>query len=230
MGGISRGWTHLVMLGGADTWPAIGVPEQRQSHEAPSTWIAARSRKVRLRRYAKAMGWDITSDGVLVGEIEGMAVRAYEDHGRSTVVEMLAPGLLPRMEMIPVERHVAQVSDGMREVHLGDRWFEDVYVVRADEPWMARAVIDESARRALLAAPVQTWITRDDRLVARSRARIEPLDLFARATALRVLLLAVPWEAYDDPWHLPSQVSVQEAVDARRSQPVERQPSMPRYA
>lgn len=218
------------MLGGADHWPAAGVPAQRQPLEASTSWIAARSRKVRLRRYARAMGWDISHDGVLVGEIEGLAVRAYEDHGRTTVVEMLAPGRLPRMEMIPVERYVPQVSDGMREVHLGDHWFEDVYVVRADEPWMARAVIDESARRALLAAPVQTWATFDDRVVARSRARIEPLDLFARATALRVLLLAVPWEAYDDPWTLPSQTAVARAVADRRAQPVERLPSMPRYA
>ena len=219
-----------VMLGGADHWPTAGVPAQRQPYETSSSWIAAHSRKVRLRRYARAMGWDISHDGVMVGEIEGLAVRAYEDHGRTTVVEMLAPGRLPRMEMIPAERYVAQVSDGMREVHLGDRWFEDVYVVRADEPWMARAVIDESARRALLAAPVQTWTTCDDRVVARSRARIEPLDLFARATALRVLLLAVPWEAYVDPWTLPAQSAVNEAVEARRSRPVERQPSMPRYA
>jgi hypothetical protein len=195
-----------------------------------TSWLSGHSRKVRLRRYARAMGWDVTTSGAIVGEIDGVSVRSYEERGRSTVIELVAPGVLPRMEMVAADRHIPQVSDGMREVHLGDRWFEEVYVVRADEPWMARAVIDEGARRALLAAPVQTWITRDDRLVARSRARIEPLDLFARATALRVLLLAVPWEAYDDPWHLPSQVSVQEAVDARRSQPVERQPSMPRYA
>lgn len=218
------------MLGGADTWPAVGLPAQRQPYDASTSWLAAHSRKVRLRRYARAMDWDISNDGVMVGEIEGLSVRAYEDHGRTTVVEMLAPGRLPRMEMIPAERYVVQVSDGMREVHLGDRWFEDVYVVRADDPWMARAVIDEGARRALLAAPVQNWTTFDDRVVARSRARIEPLDLFARATALRVLLLAVPWEAYDDPWTLPTQAAVNEAVEARRARPVERQPSMPRFA
>jgi hypothetical protein len=205
------------------------VPEPRVPHEA-STWIAAHSRKVRLRRYARAMGWDLTTEGVLVGDIEGVSVRAYEDRAQSTVVELLAPAVLPVMEMLPLERHVAQVSDGMRDVHLGDTHFESVYVLRAAEPWMARAIVDSQVRRALLAAPLQAWTMNGDRLVARCRARIEPLDLFARATALRVLLLAVPWEAYNDRDTLPSLGAVTEAIAARRAKPTERLPSMPRLA
>ena len=205
------------------------LPEQRRGADA-SSWLAAHSRHVRLRRYAHAMGWSVTTDGALVGDIEGVAVRAYEERGRSTVVELVAPGLLPRMEMVPLERHVAQVSDGMREVHLGDARFEETYVVRAAEPWMARAVIDQGARRALLAAPLQTWTTHEDRLVARSRARIEPLDLFARATALRVLLFSVPWEAYEQRWALPSREAITAAVEARRLRESDPLPSMPRFA
>ena len=86
------------------------------------------SRRVRLRRYARAMGWDLTTSGVLVGDIEGIGVRAYEDRARTTVVELLAPGVLPRMEMVNADTHLAQVSDGMRDVHLGDAVFERQYV------------------------------------------------------------------------------------------------------
>ncbi|MBI1378877.1 MAG: hypothetical protein GC157_15575 [Frankiales bacterium] len=185
---------------------------------------------MRLRRYARAMGWDLTTSGVLVGDVEGVAVRAYEERGRSTVIELVAPGVLPRMEMVVADRHVAQVGDGMRDVHLGDPTFEARYVVRAAEPWFARAVVDATVRRALLAAPAQTWVTRDDRLVGRSSSKLEPLDLFARATALRTLIAAVPWEAYEDRTTPPALEAVQGIVTERRSRPIERLPSMPRHA
>ena len=80
------------------------------------------------------MGWDLTTNGVLVGDIDGVSVRAYEDRGRTTVIELVAPGALPRMEMVVADRHLAQVSDGMRDVHLGDPVFEQVYIVRAADP------------------------------------------------------------------------------------------------
>ncbi|HET7901369.1 MAG TPA: hypothetical protein VFL59_09290 [Candidatus Nanopelagicales bacterium] len=207
-----------------------GVPAQRSPHELPSSWLATHSRKVRLRRYARAMGWDVTTDGALVGEVGGLAVRAYEDRTHATVLEMAAPGLLPLMEMVGSESRVAQVGDGMREVHLGDPVFEKHYVVRAAEPWMARAVIDHVVRRALMSAPEQSWITVGERLVSRSRARIEPLDLFARATALRVLVHAIPWEAYGDAHTLPTHEAVTAALAERRAIPTETLPSMPRHA
>ena len=207
-----------------------GIPAQRSATDVPASWLAGHSRRVRLRRYARAMNWDLTTDGALVGEVEGLAVRAYEDRARSTVLEMCAPGVLPRMEMLPAEQHVAQVSDGMREVHLGDALFEAHYAIRAAEPWMARALIDAPVRRALLSAPTQSWVTQDDRVIARSRCRIEPLDLFARATALRVLISAVPWEAYTERTALPTQDAVMDAMTQRRSRPVEYLPSMPHRA
>ena len=211
------------------TSPAV-APARASAHEAGSSWMAGHSRRMRLRRYARAMGWDLTTTGVLVGDVDGVAVRAFEDRFHATVLEFVAPGVLPRMETVLAAAHVAQVSDGMRDVHVADAHFESVYVVRAAEPWMARAVFDETVRRALLAAPRQTWTTRDDRLVARTDGPVEPLDLFARATALRTVIAAVPWEAYEDRRTLPSLEKVQAVVAERRSRPVEILPSMPRRA
>ena len=213
--------------------PASRLPTRRSGatpHEAGTSWLSGHSRRVRLRRYARAMGWDLTTTGVLVGEVDGVAVRAYEDRLHSAVLEFVAPGVLPRMEMVYATAHVAQVSDGMRDVHLGDVMFEKQYVVRASEPWMARAVVDSSVRRALLSAPRQTWATKDDRLIARSGARLEPLDLFARATALRTVIAAVPWEAYADRLTPPTLEQVQAVVSERRMRPIEVLPSMSRHA
>ncbi len=206
------------------------APPHASAHDSGTSWLAGHSRRVRLRRYARAMGWDLTTSGVLVGEIEGVAVRAFEDRAHATVLELVAPGVLPRMEMVAADKHVAQLSDGMRDVHLGDPHFEKYYVVRAAEPWLARAVIDATVRRALLAAPAQSWTTKDDRLTGRSGARLEPLDLFARATALRALVRAVPWEAYTDRLTTPTREAVQEAMSERGLRPSEILPSMPRRA
>ncbi|MFM2078010.1 MAG: hypothetical protein RJA49_1900 [Actinomycetota bacterium] len=199
-------------------------------HEAGTSWLSTHSRRVRLRRYARAMGWDLTTSGVLVGDIEGIGVRAYEDRARTTIVELLAPGVLPRMEMVNADTHLAQVSDGMRDVHLGDAVFERQYVVRAADPWMARAVIDLNVRRSLISAPRQTWTTKEDRLVSRSSVRCEPLDLLARATALRTVIAAVPWEAYADRQSPPNLEQVQAVVSERRMRPIEVLPSMSRHA
>jgi len=206
--------------------PASGL----SPHEAGSTWLSGHSRRVRLRRYARAMGWDLTTSGVLVGDIEGVGVRAFEDRVHTTVVELVAPGVLPRMEMVNADTHLAQVSDGMRDVHLGDAIFERQYVIRAADPWMARAVVDSSVRRALIAAPRQTWTTKEDRLVSRSSVRCEPLDLLARATALRYVIAAVPWEAYADRQSPPNLEQVQAVVSERRMRPIEVLPSMSRHA
>jgi len=176
------------------------------------------------------MGWDLTTSGVLVGDVDGIAMRAYEDRMHTTVLELVAPGVLPRMEMVNADTHLAQVSDGMRDVHLGDVMFERQYVVRAADPWMARAVLDSSVRRALIAAPRQTWTTKEDRLVSRSTVRCEPLDLLARATALRNVVAAVPWEAYADRQSPPTLEQVQAVVSERRSRPIEVLPSMSRHA
>ena len=210
--------------------PATAGSARASAHGAGSSWMAGHSRRVRLRRYARAMGWDLTTSGVLVGDVDGVGVRAYEDRFHAAVLEFVAPGVLPRMEMVNADTHLAQVSDGMRDVHLGDGVFERQYVIRAAEPWMARAVVDSTVRRALLAAPRQTWTTKDDRLVARSGARLEPLDLFARATALRTVIAAVPWEAYSDRHTPPTLEQVQTVVSERRMRPIEVLPSMPRHA
>jgi hypothetical protein len=220
-----------VTLGGPSNHaPSSSAARRATGREAGTSWLSTHSRRVRLRRYARAMGWDLTTTGVLVGDIDGVGVRAYEDRGRSTVIELVAPGVLPRMEMVTADRHVAQVSDGMRDVHLGDPVFEQVYVVRAADPWFARAVIDAGVRRALLAAPMQSWLTRDDRLVGRSTSKLEPLDLFARATALRTVVASVPWEAYEDRSTPPTLDAVQQVVSDRRTRPEEILPSMPRRA
>ena len=216
-----------MQLGGmSPTATAVRTP----AHRAGSSWMAGHSRRMRLRRYARAMGWDLTTSGTLVGEVDGIAVRAYEDRFHAAVLEFVAPGVLPRMEMVNADTHLAQVSDGMRDVHLGDVAFERQYVVRAAEPWIARAVVDSTVRRALLAAPRQTWTTKEDRLLARSTARLEPLDLFARATALRAVIAAVPWEAYADRFTPPTLEQVQAVVSERRMRPIEILPSMPRHA
>ena len=216
-----------MQLGGTSSPAALA---RASAHEAGTSWLAGHSRRIRLRRYARAMGWDLTTTGVLVGDVDGVAVRAYEDRFQATVLEFVAPGLLPRMEMVNADTHLAQVSDGMRDVHLGDAVFEQRYVVRAAEPWLARAVVDATVRRALLAAPRQTWATKEDRLVSRSNARLEPLDLFARATALRTVIAAVPWEAYADRQTPPTLEQVQAVVSERRMRPIEVLPSMPRHA
>jgi len=212
--------------GSTSSSPASGLAP----HEAGRSWLSGHSRRARLRRYAGAMGWNLTTSGVLVGDIEGIGVRAYEDRAHTTVVELLAPGVLPRMEMVNADTHLAQVSDGMRDVHLGDAVFERQYVVRAADPWMARAVIDLSVRRSLISAPRQSWTTKEDRLVSRSSVRCEPLDLLARATALRTVIAAVPWEAYADRQSPPTLEQVQAVVSERRSRPIEVLPSMSRHA
>ena len=210
--------------------PTTAGSSRSLAHEAGTSWLAGHSRRLRLRRHAAAMGWDFTTSGVMVGDVDGIAVRAYEDRTHATVLELVAPGVLPRMEMVHADTHVAQVSDGMRDVHLGDPVFERTYVIRAADPWMARAVVDCSVRRALVAAPKQTWATKEDRLISRSNVRCEPLDLFARATALRYVVAAVPWEAYADRHTPPTLEQVQTVVSERRMRPIEVLPSMPRHA
>jgi hypothetical protein len=217
-------------VGTSSPSPTTAGSSRTLAHGAGGTWLAGHSRRLRLRRYAVAMGWDLTTTGVIVGDVDGIAVRAYEDRAHATVLELVAPGVLPRMEMVHADTHLAQVSDGMRDVHLGDAMFERSYVIRAAEPWMARAVVDHSVRRALVAAPKQTWATKDDRLISRSNVRCEPLDLFARATALRYVIAAVPWEAYADRHTPPTLEQVQTVVSERRTRPIEVLPSMSRHA
>jgi len=224
------GVPRVQYVGPSSPSPAISGSSRASAHEAGSSWLAGHSRRLRLRRYAAAMGWELTTTGVIVGDVDGIAVRAYEDRAHATVLELVAPGVLPRMEMVHADTHLAQVSDGMRDVHLGDPSFERTYVIRAADPWMARAVVDSTVRRALVAAPRQTWATKEDRLVSRSSVRCEPLDLFARATALRYVVAAVPWEAYADRHTPPTLEQVQAVVSERRMRPIEVLPSMPRHA
>jgi hypothetical protein len=191
------------------------------------------SRKVRLKRYARAMDWEFSPEGHLVGEVDGIAIRVTEGHDRDAVIDMLAPAILPRMTMAPRPGAPAQAvpapGDGMRAVPTGDLAFDRRYCLRAEEPWLVRAVMDVGVRRVLLAAPTQSWSAIGDHLVSHSGSGFDPLDLLARATALRAVLTAVPWEAYTDRVSTPTPAAVQAALRTRRMRPPEELPSMPRY-
>jgi hypothetical protein len=188
------------------------------------------SRKARLKRYARAMDWEFSPEGHLVGEVDGIAIRVTEGHDRDAVIDLLAPAVLPRMEMHPRDSPAGCRVDGMRDVPTGDLTFDRRYHLVAAEPWLVRAVVDPGVRRVLLAAPTQSWTAIDDHLVSHSGSGFDPLDLLARATALRAVLQAVPWEAYSDRDRTPSPAAVQAALRTRRLRPVEDLPSMPRHA
>jgi hypothetical protein len=190
------------------------------------------SRRARLKRYAKAMDWEFSPEGHLVGEVDGIAIRVTEGRDRDAVIDMLAPAILPRMTMQPrpAGDSPAASADGLRDVPTGDLTFDQRYHLRAEHPWLVRAVMDAGVRRVLLAAPLQSWDAVGEHLVSHSGSGFDPLDLLARATALRAVLAAVPWEAYSDRVSTPSPAAVQAALRTRRMRPVEELPSMPRYA
>lgn len=212
----------------------VAVPGVPSTSAAPSRgrgWLGSGyGKRGRLKRYADAMGWQFSAEGHLVGEMDGVAIRVYEDRDRVSVVMLRAPAVMPRIEMRPRDQHPFVDGDGMRDVPTGDLSFDRRYLLRAAEPWLARAVIDVGVRRALLAAPTQSWSTSGEHLVARSRTGGDPLDLLARATALRALIQAVPWEAYVDRMTMPTPAAVQAAMRERRLRPIETLPSMPRNA
>jgi hypothetical protein len=178
-----------------------------------------------MRRYAHAMGWDLKPDGSLVGEFEGVIIRSYQDRA-GVVVELEAPAVLPTLELLARAKPPVPDSDGLHEICTGDTHFDRVYRLRAAQDWLALAVVDADVRRALLAAPHQTWWTDDVRLVAYAAGEFDPLDLLARATALRALIEAVPWEAYGDRFSVPSQTAMQAAIRERKLRPVESLPSV----
>ncbi len=196
-------------------------------HRGWTTRFAERGDRGRLRRYAQAMGWDLKPDGSLVGDIEGVIIRAYEDRDGASVVELEAPAVLPALEMLPRSAGPVADSDGMHEVTTGDEMFDRRFRLRAGQDWLALAVVDADVRRALLAAPEQTWWTDDVRLVAHSHTGLDPLDLLARATALRAVVQSVPWDAYVDRFTLPSQGAVQAVVRERKMRPTQSLPSVP---
>jgi len=208
----------------------VTMPYARPMARRPAvSWLVSCTRRGRLRRYARAMGWHLTTDGVLVGDVDGVAVRAYEDRKQVAVIELVAPGVLPRIELRPRDAGPVSVVDGLRVVRTGDARFDRLYVLRAEEPWLARAVFDHAVRDALVSAPRQSVTTLGERLLARGGG-LDPLDLFARSSALRALLQAVPWEAYTDRRTIPSQQAVQEVVRERQMRPVEPLPSVGRRA
>lgn len=188
------------------------------------------SRKARLKRYARAMDWEFSPEGHLVGEVDGIALRVTEGPHRDAVIDMLAPAVLPRMRMRPRAEAEGDPDPDLRDVPTGDLTFDRRYHLAAVEPWLVRAVMDSGVRRVLLAAPTQSWTAVGDHLVSHSGSGFDPLDLLARATALRAVLQAVPWEAYSDRSRIPSPAAVQAALRTRRLRPVEELPSMPRNA
>lgn len=193
-------------------------------------WLVLHTRRGRLRRYARAMGWHLSTDGVLVGDVEGIAIRAYEDRKHVAVVELVAPAVLPRFELRPRDSSTPQIGDGLRAVHTGDARFDTAYSLRAEEPWLLRAIVDHSVRASLVAAPQQSILSLGDRLVSRGGPGLDPLDLLARGTAMHALLRAVPWEAYPDRRTIPSQAAVHEVVRRRQMVPSEPMPSVGRGA
>jgi len=208
----------------------LAAPYARPLSRSPlAHWVVMHTRRGRLGRYARAMGWHLTTDGVLVGDVDGIAIRAYEDRKQVAVIELVAPGVLPRIELRPRDAGPVSVVDGLRVVRTGDARFDRLYVLRAEEPWLARAVFDHAVRDALVSAPRQSVTTLGERLLARGGG-LDPLDLFARSSALRALLQAVPWEAYTDRRTIPSQQAVQEVVRERQMRPVEPLPSVGRRA
>ena len=209
----------------------LTAPYARPISRSPlAQWVVMHTRRGRLGRYARAMGWHLTTDGVLVGDVDGIAIRAYEDRKRVAVVELVAPAILPRFELRPLSAALPQIGDGMRAVHTGDARFDAVYTLRAEEPWLLRAIVDESVRGCLVAAPTQSITAVGDRLVSRGGAGLDPLDLLARGTAMRSLLQAVPWEAYADRRTIPTQSAVQSVLRQRQMVPVEPLPSVGRRA
>lgn len=229
-GGARLGVVRVAALSVPTAVPGSGAFPPSRARRPSTSWVALHGRRGRLRRYARAMGWTLSSAGVLVGDIDGVGVLAYEDHGRVAVIELVAPAVLPRLEIAVRQTSIPQVGDGMREVLLGDARFDEKYVVRGVDAWLVRAVMDPGVRRALLSAPTQSVTTVEERLVSRGATGLEPLDVLARATALRALVKAVPWEAYPNRVTIPAQADVQEIVRERQMRPLEVLPSMPRRA
>ena len=143
---------------------------------------------------------------------------------------MLAPATLPRMELRSQRDPGVDAADGLRDVPTGDLAFDERFRLRGAEPWLVRAVMDSGVRRVQLAAPAQSWLAEGEHLVSHSGSGFDPLDLLARATALRAVLQAVPWEAYSDRTSTPSPAAVQAALRTRRLRPVEELPSMTRHS
>lgn len=220
-----------VAIGATVPFTSARVPAAGAISSHTRSWLSsAVGRRARIKRYAHAMGWEETPAGDLVGEIEGISIRVYEGENDSSVLELHAPGVLPRIEARPWEASVEVFGDGLRHVPTGDLTFDRYYMLRAAEPWLARAVVDVVVRRALLAAPPQSWVTSGEYLVAQSPTALDPLDALARATALLTVIHAVPWEAYADPLTAPTPAAVQAVVSQRRSRPLATLPSMPRRA
>ena len=133
------------MATGAQATTLASLGHARPLSRRPfAQWVAAHTRRGRLKRYARAMGWYLTTEGVLVGDVEGIAIRAYEDRKHIAVVELVAPAVLPRFEVRQREKNLPQIGDGMREVHTGDAHFDACYSLRAEEPWLIRAIVDAS--------------------------------------------------------------------------------------
>ncbi|MFN8168671.1 MAG: hypothetical protein U0S36_07785 [Candidatus Nanopelagicales bacterium] len=200
-----------------------------QASRAFGRLTVSHSKRARLKRYARAMDWEFSPEGHLVGEVDGIALRVTEGPGRDAVIDMLAPAALPRMAVRP-RSSALRVEDGLREMPTGDVVFDGRYRLCGAEPWLVRAVMDAGVRRVLLAAPTQAWTTEGEHLLSHSGSGFDPLDLLARATALRAVVAAVPWEAYSDRASTPSPAAVQAALRTRRLRPVEELPSTTRFA
>ena len=73
----------------ASTAPGYARPLSRRPL---GQWLVLHTRRGRLRRYARAMGWHLSTDGVLVGDVEGI-LRGRLDEGDLGAIA--APGVHP---------------------------------------------------------------------------------------------------------------------------------------
>jgi hypothetical protein len=194
-------------------------------------WWTWRGRHGRMRRYAAAMGWELGPEGELHGSLDGFPVRVTHDRAAGMLVTLSTPWRLPWIQVEPRERAAADEDseDGLTELRTGDPLFDDCYRLRAEDEWLARVVVDIEARRALLAAPEQSWVMAGRSLCSAAAETDEPLDLLARAVSLRAVLSCVPAEAYPDPDTFPDPSALVAVVRRRRENAGQWRPSMSRY-
>ncbi|MEO6822906.1 MAG: hypothetical protein ABI246_10175 [Candidatus Nanopelagicales bacterium] len=198
-----------------------GLPAQRPQHVLRLLWRRRRrqqAREARFRDYLRAMGW--TADehtGVLVGEMAGWPLTAYEDARGRSIIEFRAPAAMSPVLARPRPRGgpIVMEQDGLTVLMTGDPDFDEAYEVRAAEPWFAYLVLGTEVRRGLLAAPPQEWSIEGARLTAIGPHLDDPLDLLARTGSLAAVLESVPWQAYTDTTVPPQRAAVVAAMAGR---------------
>lgn len=161
------------------------------------------------------MGW--TTDehtGVLLGEMAGWPLTAYDDAQGRSIIEFRAPAAMSPVLARPRRRGAPIVveQDGLTALMTGDPEFDEAYEVRAAEPWFAYLLLGLEVRRGLLSAPAQEWSIDGATLTSIGPHLDDPLDLLARTGALAAVLESVPWRAYTDTAVPPQRAAVAAAL------------------